>query len=234
MNTGEENGSATAAVGMGGVGKSCCLWGIGHHEEVRKHFRGETYWIPLGKDATDGSVIELIAEAVDNSGGFALASEIRGTDNVRRAVNKAASWFGGHCCLFLLDDLWCTKSSSWGYFSELKSLINSGSESRIPFSTPDQGIGQLGGKDSTVRLCARQRDEATQILCRYAELDPELLKSCDAEVRESFIFVPERCSGLPLALSVAGSAVAALAGDVEPTSEAWKVTEKSVSILLMT
>lgn len=94
------------ASGRGGVGKTCALRGLTTDPDVKEKFLDGTLYVPLGNDATEATVIKGVETIVDLTGNGRLAQRLRSLKSVEEATNKAAIWFKGRKCLFLIDDIW--------------------------------------------------------------------------------------------------------------------------------
>ena len=104
--------AAIGAGGMGGVGKTNALLGLGWDADVREQFRnGGIYFLSVGKDAGVREVIEELALAVQVSGGGGRSRDIRESKTLRGAIEIVVSWFDERETLFLCDDVWgdCTE-----------------------------------------------------------------------------------------------------------------------------
>ena len=96
----------TAAEGMSGVGKTCAVTAVGNDSDVQKHYSGGVYFLSFGKNVRDGDVVNEVADKVEESGGRRLADKLRNENNLSSAIKKSRSWFSGHRCLFICDDMW--------------------------------------------------------------------------------------------------------------------------------
>lgn len=226
--------STIAGFGMGGVGKTSILRGIGHDKDVLAYFTGGIYWLSFGKDASCQSAIEQVALAIANANGSALAQQVREIRKIDQAMAKAGTWFKDRRCLFLCDDLWSNEVSSTGYAAELKELVEGGDGSCMVFSTRDHKIVTLVQPEHKVELTPLVPDGSRSkcILCRHAGFGEEEIQQSSVDVGNSFKDVLLKCAGLPLALAVAGSAVfnlAAMSLSPENRLQAWEQFSKRLN-----
>jgi hypothetical protein len=92
-------------MGMGGVGKTCALNGIGREQDVEQRFAGGVYHISLVQNAKSQDVVKQVSAIVKESGGVSLAAVLWDCTKPANAAEIPASWFKGKCCLFICDDL---------------------------------------------------------------------------------------------------------------------------------
>lgn len=99
-------GTVTAiANGMGGIGKTCALRGVGLLEEASRRFPDGIFYMSLGEESGQKELIQNIAEFVRRSGGYKKSKDVGVAKDVPRCVNIAAEWFRGRVCLMLIDDV---------------------------------------------------------------------------------------------------------------------------------
>lgn len=117
------------------------------------------------------------------------------------AVTKAAIWFQDKCVLFLIDDVWPTSASPEGCLPELEGLLRGNKDSHIAISTRSLLISAYGG--SCVDFAARdpRGPFSTAIFMAHAALD---MKPSESRLK-AMQGILDLCSGLPIALYVAGS-----------------------------
>jgi NB-ARC domain len=226
---------AVGSAGMGGVGKTCALKGIACDDDISSRYVGGVYYMTVGKNATPELVVQKLAALVKYSGGRKLGAKMEASVTVDdgeteaaststeaveagpvcKAATLAASWFAGQCCLFICDDIWETDDNKTGYFDDLCMLVDSEdgrlaqSGSCLLFSTRNHEIGDLADA-GRVEFSAREPRgaEAQGMLCAHAKLTKEAMCGSNDDGRAAFEFVLDQCAGLPLALAVAGRAIA--------------------------
>lgn len=130
---------SAVASGLGGAGKTCALREVGHLKETIDRFPDGILYTSLGSEATKEDLIRSLAEFVTCSGGEKQGNEIENEKDLKKAIRKAAEWFQGRICLFLIDDIWRCNGIPRGITHMLRSIV-SHDESRIAFTTRDQEI----------------------------------------------------------------------------------------------
>lgn len=191
-------GTVTAvAGGMGGVGKTCALRGVGLHPEAPARFPGGILYLSVGEESGKGELIRKIASMVRRSGGKRKSLEVQLAESLPVCVNLTREWFGGHICLFLIDDVCCNKGID-ASITEVLAGLSTESRSRIAFTTRDASLR------STVKIRFDKRDQSSSVrmLLHSAGLSngPEEPKEISAMKA-----VVNRADGLPMALNVIGS-----------------------------
>ena len=222
---GRETHVGAIAIGQGGVGKTCTLLAIANDADTAERFPGGVYFLPLGSDATTGTIIQQLSLAVKASGGEKLAARLQTDDNVRSVVAAVQVWFRKQASLFIFDDVWTRNGIDVKVLHNLSGLVNElpkeGSKrSRILYSTRDVGLETIG---EAVRFKERERrgDRALEILLKVA--GEEGSARDDGECQRHILRILDKCAGLPLALNVAGSAVRMLRKRWEGDARgAWK------------
>jgi NB-ARC domain len=210
-------GSATkhlqlASVGMAGMAKTCAIKGIGHEDDVKRRYHDGVYFVSLGKDVNDECIVSQDTGIVKASGGKLVASEIILCETAAEAANKAGSWFSHRRCLFLCDDLWSSATRKNGFFADLNELTRLGDSScfcYFLFSTRDIDIASHASSDLVVFKVREPRgQEASEMLRKHARIDKAALHGMKEAGDENIYYVLDMCARLPLALAVAGRAIA--------------------------
>lgn len=128
--------------------------------------------------------------------------------SLKQAIEDAAIWFRNRCNLFLIDDIWPTKSCVNGCVPELRNILQGSPESRIVLTTRNRNIGSF--IRSEVDFGARQPNGPISI--SIFMLNSTLGDRTDVSSQDqSFSDVQgilNLSAGLPIALAVCGSAVA--------------------------
>ena len=205
----------TAAQGMSGVGKTCAITAVGNDSDVKECYFGGVYFLSFGQGATDGDVISKVANKVEESGGHLLAEKIRNENNLSSAIEKGQSWFSGHKCLFICDDMWRCKGRDTEYLHSMRRLCSEEDGGCVLLSTRDLQVSNEVGSSSLVRFEERDDVAAVEILCRYAEVRKEWVQSGSERVRDAMNKVVKRCGGLPVALGVAGNGIRSIARETD-------------------
>ncbi len=203
---------AYGVVGMAGVGKTVALQGLAFDKDIKKHFSDGIHYMSLGKGATVQTVIGEIASIMRATGANEIVHAVEKSSSVREAVCKADTWFRGRTSLFLVDDLWPTVDNP-GYLHDLRQLLKRSPASRMVITTRSTNIAETAG--SVVDFDARDPMGAVSesIFMSYAKPYRSAHASVELgpEDKSSVSKVLLLCGGLPIALSVAGCAVAKLA-----------------------
>lgn len=188
---------------MPGVGKTLSLIGLGHDEDIRNHFEDGVLYMCVGAAATVGHVTSELCKIMRVTGANTTAAEVQTSNTLADAVSNAAIWFHGKQILFLIDDIWPIAASPDGYLPDLEGLLQGSPESRIVVSTRFLQVATKGG--SHVDFGARDPCGQISMNIFNAHAAPNTLLS-DGEM-DAAQDILRLCSGLPIALSVAGAAV---------------------------
>ncbi len=143
--------SAYGIVGMAGVGKTVALRGLAY---VRTRFPdGVPYMTLWSRRQSAFGASRTVEHPV----------RIRGTHNcrnserfhtLREAVDAAVLWFQGRVCLFLVDDLWPTKTYKTCFLLDLRQLLRDSPASPMAISTRSIDIAECAG--AVVQFGARE------------------------------------------------------------------------------
>jgi hypothetical protein len=137
---------------------------------------------------------------------------------------RAATWFADHRRLFICDDLWENEANKKTDFSStLNQPVDSHQTNAPPvanymlFSTRSRDIEDLVLPSGRVLFDAREPggQEAVRMLCAHAEQNEEGICGIDETRRDALAFVLEHCAGLPVALAIAGRAIASSVNRVD-------------------
>lgn len=188
---------SAVASGMGGVGKTCALRGVGQHQDAPARFPGGIFYMSLGAECGKDELIQNLAVFVRRAGGYRKSKEVEVARKLQDCVNLAAEWFRGRICLFLIDDVWC-KQGIDSAVTEVLAGLSTERESRIAFTTRDVTLR------SSVKIRFNKRDQSgseKMLLCSAGlNTSPEELKEISAMET-----VLNMSHGLPIALNVIGS-----------------------------
>lgn len=113
-------------------------------------------------------------------------------------------WFHIKKILFLIDDIWPTSNRPEGFLSDLEGLLQGSPESRMAISTRSLHIASTGGSHDD--FGARDECGPISIAILMARVAPGMAPS--EQNRKAARSILELCSELPIALSVAGAAIA--------------------------
>lgn len=218
-----------AVSGMSGVGKTCALRGLGYLDDIWRRFANGIFFLSLGQDASASGVLLFVADVVEYLGNNVRAREIRGCSAVSDAVRRAGIELRGLSCLFLVDDVWPTPSSSAGHLEDLEHLVDSCERSRIVFSTMDKRIARRAG-GCVVSFGVRSEMVSRRMLLSYAGFDESEVDSLTTEATESLQYALDICGGLPVSLAATGRLVEREAQHLPkeaPRGDAWSIYKSS-------
>ncbi|CDF34595.1 NB-ARC protein [Chondrus crispus] len=202
------------AVGQAGVGKTCALRAIAHDEEVVKRFPGGVYFSTLGKDAREAELKQRLCDVVRISGGREQGDKLSNLADLDGVLTGVKSWFSGHQCLFIFDDIWSRNNNDEKILLKLSSLAstavrNGQPASKVLYSTRDRTLSHLGEQ---VKFEPREGPDAYDILIHTSGASRGEVENPIS--REAFREILDMCAGLPLALNVAGASVKQSRGDL--------------------
>jgi hypothetical protein len=198
-----------AAVGMGGMGKTCALKGIGHEVDVQQRYHGGVYFISLGQDVKDEGIVSQVADVVKASGGKLLSSNIRLCQTAAEATRKAGPWFARRRCLFICDDLWSSATRKSGFIADLNEFARLCDASCFLFSTRDKDIASHASSDPVAFKAREPRgQEATEMFRKHAKMKETVLQGMGETGDVALAYLLDMCAGLPLALTIAGRSIA--------------------------
>ncbi len=205
-----------AVVGMAGVGKTIALLGLALDGDIRARFPDGIHYLSFGPDSTVQDAIAEIALPMRMTGATASVAMVEKSTSVKEAIANALAWFRDKKCLFLIDDLWPTDESPTGFLTDLLQLLRGSPDSRMALSTRSVKIAHRA--ESVVDFGARDPLGAVSwnIFMKYAQnfTSARGAPDVDGALRQSVTKILARCAGLPIALSVSGSAVAFLVRSV--------------------
>lgn len=187
--------------GMTGAGKTISLIGLGHDNDVKDRFVHGVLYMAIGPNATVEHIANQLNKIMRVTGSTVSAMEVAASRSLSDAVAKAAVWFQGKRILFLVDDLWPSDTGPEGILPELEGLLRASPESCIVLSTRSLVIAAYGG--SRVDIGPRDPCGAISLAMFMANAAPEIEQS--EGVLKTTKGILEICSGLPVALSIAGA-----------------------------
>ncbi len=194
------NAPLSGIVGMGGVGKTSALIGLGYDDDVRRRFSDGIHFLIFGQQAKASEVIKGIGRFVRDSGGRNIAEDVESSASVRESAEKAALWFSGRACLFLCDDIWRADGRPQGFLEDLKLLLDTSAESKMVISTRDRTIAEEAGHKVLFEPRSVHGATSLRIFLAYADALEVYAHEAENLSNEILAF----CAGLPIALAVAG------------------------------
>lgn len=169
--------------GPAGVGKSVLAIAAARDAEVRQAYPDGIHWVTLGQHP---DLLEALQGLVRDLGGNAEP-----LSDVLRARRALTALLSKKTCLLVVDDVW--------EFVHADVFEVPDAASRLLFVTRDARLlTALGAQEQ--RVDALSKTLALTLLARWAE-QPE------AELPDEARHVADHCSGVPLALSLAGARV---------------------------
>lgn len=214
--------------GMGGLGKTVALLGLGWEADVRERFHDGIYFMRFGKEAEVLDVIAELTMVVRNSGGLQCAEDIKRTTKVYEAVQIASLWFRNRTALFLLDDLCAPRVSGQSFLTPLKQLLADAPESFMLVSTRDQSIAEEAGAYEQFwsrEPCGVISREMLFTSAGIQDQGEQLTQEDESMISK----ILERCAGVPLTISVAGRAIASLYNSIGSWRETLQQFESSLA-----
>ncbi len=201
---------AYGVVGMAGVGKTIALRGLATDDEISLRFPDGVLYMAFGQRANDQDAIEEIADIMKRTGASSSLADVRSSTSLKEAVNLAVQWFHGKVCLFLVDDLWPIEGCVIGHFNDLRQLLRCSQDSRMAISTRSVSIAI--GAGCVVDFAARNPLVSANIFMTYAtcSMPRDAVQGLRHDLCPSVPKILSFCGGLPIALSITGSAVAYL------------------------
>ncbi|XP_024534481.1 probable disease resistance protein At1g61300 [Selaginella moellendorffii] len=183
-------------LGMGGCGKTTLASCAHNDERVREHFHDNIVWITVKKDASEDDLKAQLLNALEWG---EMKERAKGSlDDMQHLARDVA---GGNRVLLVLDDVW-----DWSWAKELD-FIAGPCSGRILVTTRKEGIlRSLDAKAFPVHQLSM--DESKKMFWKFAfgVHDPQ---PSDPDVVGFAKKIARKCKGLPLALEVIGSAMAA-------------------------
>ncbi len=207
---------ACGIVGMAGVGKTVALQGLAADKDIRARFPDGIQYMSLGQEATVQTAIQEVARAMTLCGASETAAKVENSTSLKEAVAFAFTWFQEKECLLLIDDKWPTEECPTGFLTDLRQLLRESPRSRMAISTRSVEIAY--GAGLVVDFGAREPLGAVSvnIFMKYAQKSIPLgsAPATGDALLPSVTKILQWCAGLPIALSVSGSAVALLVRNV--------------------
>lgn len=192
------------AKGQGGVGKTCAICGLGRLLETRQRFPGGVFFGKLGAEANLSMLIGTISKFVKLSGSALKANEIIVMKCLDEAVMSAADWFQNEQCLFIFDDIWAVGGIPSNVVDVLSSIAVH-PHSQILFSTRDTSM------NASTNVVFEERAHFGQEAHKMIQAASNMPLPKRPTAQQSYNEIMRSCSGLPIALRLAGSAVRSLA-----------------------
>ncbi len=164
----------------------------------------------LGQGANLHLVLRELSNILFVSGARTIAATVKGSTTLREAVDAVVLWCQGRVCLFLVDDLWPTKTCKTCFLLNLRQLLRDGPASRMAISTRSTDIAECTG--AVVQFGAREPFSTVSLnivngSC-HAWCVRENFGGQAPGLRNSVQIILDICARLRIALGVTGSAFA--------------------------
>lgn len=127
------------------VGKATAHIGLGREDDIKTHFAHGVLYVSVGASATVGDVASELCNIMRVTGATTSAAGVESSKSLTSAVTNAAIWFHGKKILFLIDDIWPTKTSPEGFLPDLEGLLQGSPGNRIVVTTRSLQFAAHGG-----------------------------------------------------------------------------------------
>ena len=179
----------------------------------------------FGPDIAGEGVVEMVADAVKESRGRWMAEEMRKGPGLASSMRKASEWHVGKRCLFICNDMRGNEDSRCGYARLMSELRRERDDGCALLSTRDLAVAENLDEVHSVRFGVRDDKKAGEMLRKCAGLKEVVVKSSEGGIAESHKHALNRCGGLPVALGVAGKAIARIGMIMRKTGEVNEVED---------
>lgn len=214
LSTTLSNKRTVSLVGLPGSGKSVILRGLAYNTSITSTFRDGVFLVPLSQLTTVTLLFEYFLEVLDKMEAVIVKEEVKmvsskGEEGQLQALDLILSSMREKRFLLLFDNL----SEGWGavykVITTMTDMVPRGRRYTFICSTRSHEVAKKFSNGATVevQLYEPTGDTARDILCAYSELERAQVDALCEKSGNSVIPVMRRCSGMPLALAVAGGAV---------------------------
>lgn len=210
----KEDARCVSVVGLPGSGKTVLLRAVAHCSEVRKVFRDCVALLGL-MDATADSLLRDLCEVVGRVCGLGKQVSIQNMllrpNSHESAIQEVARAFSGRRVLLLFDAVGTMESLVSMLVSKFAETAKSDhSPLSILLSTRSVAVANAlckGKYSFLVKLLDPCESRAKDIICAHAGFNHDTFEVTCKMKDNSVLPVMQKCSGLPIALAVAGGAV---------------------------
>ncbi|XP_062117907.1 putative disease resistance protein RGA1 [Humulus lupulus] len=192
--SGEDNVSLIAVVGIGGLGKTMLAKSVFNDEQVQKHFELKM-WVCVSDDFDLKQIVAKIIKAAPNDKNL----ENLEMEQLQKRLREV---LGGKRYFLVLDDVWEENRAKW---LQLEELITDGAKgSRVLVTTRSKRIADFtASKDQSHALGILNEDQSWTLFKRVA------FKSGQEPENSNLVKIGReivgRCKGVPLAIRTIGN-----------------------------
>lgn len=230
----DPNKNSIALVGMGGAGKTTIMSALGMDKDIWAKYADVVWFIELGHDVTISSFIPQLQRLVKSACPDYLEEfkeRAASKDSYRSMIIGLMNHLASKRLLLLFDDLWENNDTLYRLVCAMCESVqaNESTSLKVLTSTRSRDIADGRPFDSCIAVNPEYLNphKSFGIFCNYARIDPSNLPSFSTHNRGALDDILKTCAGLPLALSVAGSAVKQLMDpdrcDQNAISEFWNI-----------
>lgn len=199
---------------MGGAGKTTILRAIGSDKDVMAKFSDGVCFFQLGHDGKLLSFIRQMQTFINKIFSQFLVhfNELTAVEDTHRTmINQLMERLAAKKVLLLFDDVWDVNSSVYKLVYAMCTAVqaNGGTPLKILTSTRSGDVGEVPTHEVCIPVSPEDCDIDTsfEIFCCHSCIGTSKLSSLSPHNMDAIYRIIESCGGLPLALSVAGSAV---------------------------
>lgn len=215
---------SVSLVGLPGSGKTVILRSLAYQSAVMALFRDGIYLIQLSATMTAATLFEYFAELLEKLGTSSQVADFReelkesSSVDHRKSVDLFISFIRDRKALIIIDNV---SSEPSELFDLVLMFIRSTPRTRrftLACSTRSHDAARVFSGPAVVNVPLHDPtgSASRDILCSHASFHRDQFDKSCAEPNNAIIPVLRKCSGLPLALAVAGGAVKRLLVSTNP------------------
>lgn len=208
------NKRAVSLLGLPGSGKTVILRAVAYHPSVTSTFRDGIFFIQMHKRPSVSVFFEYLLEVVDKLGAVIPSEEVRrlakqdNQDQIK-AIDKILSAVRDKRFLLIVDHVTENMPELYKIVSQMLEIAPRGRQFTMVCSTRSHDVAKMFSNATIVEVMLHDStgDTSRNILCSHAGFERPQIDELCCQKDNSIIPVLKKCSGLPLALAVAGGAV---------------------------
>ncbi|XP_062117915.1 disease resistance protein RGA2-like isoform X2 [Humulus lupulus] len=194
LESGEDNVSIIAVVGIGGLGKTMLAKSVFNDDQVQKHFE-LNMWVCVSDDFDLKQIVAKIIKAAPNDKNL----ENLEMEQLQKRLREV---LGGKRYFLVLDDVWEENHAKWLQLEEL--ILDGAKGSRVLVTTRSKRIADFtASKDQSHSLGRLDEDQSWTLFKRVA------FKSRQEPENSNLVKIGReivgRCKGIPLAIRTIGN-----------------------------